>query len=206
MKTKIGLFLAGLFLLSQSAMAQTTFTVSATVPLATSITMTVNSINSTGSAVFTPVSGTALSFDPMTFNSTNGIYVPNHYYSIDIATASGAGTPDTTVTYTEGANPNGATNGLGFKATATFAKEVYTGASTPPTETITSLGKIRFTDLNGTHEPFSAIAPGWLRIYLGVWTGETTTAPIDPANGQPFTNADAAGAYSGTLTITSTIN
>jgi hypothetical protein len=212
MKTKLSLIvLGGMLLIGHNAMAQLTapqtFTVSASVPLSTSVGITVNSINSTGSPVFTPVAGTALSFGTLTYTTTNGIniYLPNHYFSLDVAPIGGAGAPDTTVTYTEGANPNGATNGLGYKATATFAKEVYTSATTPPTETITALGKMRLIDLAATHEPYTAVSGGWLRIYIGIWTG-TTTAPADPTNGQPFSNADAAGSYTGSLLITAVIN
>ena len=49
MKTKLSLILAGLFLLGQAATgwAATTFTVSATVPSATGISVAVSSVNST---------------------------------------------------------------------------------------------------------------------------------------------------------------
>ena len=185
--------------------APTTFTVSATVPQATGIAIVVDSVNSSGTPVFTPVSGTSLSFDPMTFNTTNNIYIPSVYYALNISSSSGSGLPDTTVTYTEGANPNSGSasqGGLGTKTTATFAQELGN------VETITALGKKRLIDLTGTvgHEPYTSLATGsYLRIYVGVWTG-STTAPVDPSNGQPFSNADASGTYTGTLTVTAVVN
>jgi len=207
MKSRLSLILGSLFLLGQvgTVWAATAFTVSATVPTANSISILVDQVNATGTPVFTPVSGTALSFDAgggMTFNATNNIYLPSVYYALNIATAGGGGLPDTTLTYTEGVNPNGATNGLGYKATVTFAQELGS------VETITALGKKRLIDLTGTvgHEPYTALASGsYLRVYLGVWTG-STTAPADPSNGQPFSNADAPGLYSGSLLVTAVVN
>jgi hypothetical protein len=209
MNIKTSIVLGGLFVLLQSAAvwaSTTTFTVSATVPTATGVSIGVDSVNATTN-VFTALAAgtTALSFDPMTLNTTSNIYVPNVYYALNFGVTGGAGTPDVTVVYTEGANPNGTTNGLGYKATATFAKEVVTGTST--TETITALGKKRLIDLTGTvgHEAYTNITGGYLRIYLGIWTG-STTAPADPTNGQPFTAGDAPGLYSGSLLVTSVVN
>jgi hypothetical protein len=207
MKKALSLVLGGLFLLFQAApvWASTAFTVSATVPLATGISLVVDSVNSTGTPVFTQVTGANLSFDPMTFNTANNIYIPGVYYAINVASSSGSGLPDTTLTYTEGSNPNSGSasqGGLGTKSTATFAQELGN------VETITSLGKKRLIDLTGTvgHQPYTSLATGsYLRVYVGVWTG-STTAPADPSNGQPFSNADAAGTYTGTLTVTAVVN
>ncbi|MDE2222767.1 MAG: hypothetical protein KGK03_06825 [Candidatus Omnitrophica bacterium] len=183
---------------------QFNFTVSATVPAATGVSVTVSSVNSSTNAFTTmPAGTTALSFDPMTFNPTLGIYLPNHYFALDFGATGGAGTPDLTLTYTEGTNPNGTSNGLGTKTTATFAKEVLgTGGST--TETLLPQGKMRLIDLSSTHIAASEVTGGWPRVYLGVWTG-STTAPADPSNGKPFSNADAAGTYTGSLVITAVV-
>ena len=210
MKTRLSLILGGLFLLGQAGTgwASTAFTVSATVPTANGINLVVDQVNATGTPVFSPVTGTALSFDQaggMIFNSTNNIYLPSVYYALNISAAGGGGLPDTTVTYTEGTNPNSGSatqGGLGQKTTATFAQELGS------VETITALGKKRLMDLTGTvgHEPYTALSSGsYLRIYVGVWTG-STTAPADPSNGQPFSNTDAPGQYTGTLTVSATVN
>jgi len=210
MKNKVSLLLGGLFLLCQvgTGWASTAFQVSATVPLATGISIVVDSVNSTGTPVFTPVTGTALSFDAgagMQLNSTYNILMPSVYYALNIASSGGAGLPDTTLTYAEGTNPNSGSatlGGLGTKTTATFAQELGS------VETITALGKKRLIDLTGSvgHEPYTALATGsYLRVYVGVWTG-STTAPADPGNGQPFTYGDAPGTYTGTLTVTAVVN
>jgi hypothetical protein len=209
MRKVLSLVLGGLFLLFQSATgwASTTFTVSATVPSATGISVAVDSVNSTTN-VFTLLAAgtTALSFDPMTYNTTNNIYIPSIYYAINFGVTGGAGTPDLTVTYNEGANPNGATNGLGYKATATFAKEVVgTGGTTTETLLTDHGPKKRLIDLSGEHVTYTELAGGYPRIYVGVWTG-STAAPADPVNGQPFSNGDAPGLYTGSLVVTAVVD
>jgi hypothetical protein len=208
MSHRLGLVLGGLLLVGQAAAwaAPTTFTVSATVPSATGIGVTVSSVNSSTNAFTTLSAGTtALSFDPLTFNTTNNIYLPNHYFALDFAVTGGSGSPDVTVSYTEGSNPNGSTNGLGYKSTATFAKEVSNGTSNTETFLTAHGPKKRLIDLSGEHVAYTELTGGFLRMYLGLWTG-STTAPADPTNGQPFTTADGAGTYTGSLVVTAVVN
>jgi hypothetical protein len=169
----------------------------------------VASVNSSSNTFTTlPAGTTALSFDPMTFNTTSNIYVPDHYFAVNFGVTGGSGSPDVTFTYNEGTNPNsGRANqaGLGTKSTATFAKEV-TNTNGSTTETLmTDHGpKKRLIDLGGEHVTGADTAGGFLRVYLGVWTG-STAAPADPSNGQPFSNADAPGQYTGSLVATATV-
>jgi len=213
MKTKLSLILGAAFLACQVvtgwAATTTTFTVSATIPTATGIGITVSSANSATNVFTTLASGTtALTFNPMTFNTTNNIYLPDHYFVLDFAPTGGAGTADVTVGYTEGTNPNGATNGLGFKTTATFAKEVPAAGGTNTETLLTAHGpKKRLIDLTTPeHVAFTEVQPGFPRVYLGVWTGSTTGTAPDPSNGQPFSNGDAPGTYTGSLIVTTTVN
>ena len=207
MKIKMHLILGGLFLMSQVATVQAaaqTLTVSATVPQATGISITVTPVNATTNVFGTPsTSATTLPFGTLTYNAANGIYLPSQYFAIDLGSTGGAGSPIVAVTYVEGTNPNlVATNGLGTKTTATFALEQYTSPTTSPIETISTLGKKRLIDLTGTAGEVATIPSGdWERVYVGVWTG-STTAPADPSNGKPFVNTDNAGTYTGTLTFT----
>ena len=124
-----------------------------------------------------------------------------NYYTVAIGTTGGAGAPVVNVTYSEGTNPNNpgtSTNGLGVKTTATFV----TVNPSNNAETISSLGKKRLIDLTGTAGQLTNIPRGQFeKVYVGIWTG-STTAPADPSNGAPFTNADVAGTYTGTLTFT----
>src|SRR3569623_926644 len=95
-----GALTAGILVASASiAMTVTdskTFTVSATVPAASGVNIIASSVNSTTNA-FTTVNGTSLSFDPLTFDTTNSIFVPNHYFAIDVGPAGGGGSTDVTI-------------------------------------------------------------------------------------------------------------
>jgi len=133
----------------------------------------------------------------LTFDALNGTYLPNHFFAIDVGVIGGAGTPDVTVTYTEGLNPNGAGNGLGWHSAATFVR-VETASEVP----LTAHGpKKLLKDLASEHITPAEVAGGFLRVYAGILTGDATT----PAGGLPFTNADAPGAYNGTLVVTATV-
>ncbi len=221
MKTKLSLILGGLLLLSPAAMAAsnvfpaaapgTAFAVKAAVPSAASISITVNSVDAATGKIFTPVTTPTLDFGTLTFTTTGtppiNVYLPNHYFTLDVAaTAGGAGTPDTNFTYAEGAVPTGqpTTSALGSKSSIVFAKEVFTSSSTPPDETLlTTFGPRRLNQMSATNIPFTSVTGGWLRAYVGVCTGNPAT---DPAGCVPFTNADVAGNYSGTLTVTATVH
>ena len=204
MKTKLSVILAGLFLLFQAgtvwASTITTFSVSATVPAASGVSITVDSVNSlTNAFTLLPTGTTALSFDPMTYDTTNKIYVPSVYYALNFGVAGGAGEPDVSFTYNEGTNPNGSTNGLGHKSSATFAQEA-TGGET----LLTAHPKTMLINVNPTHVAYTELATGsYLRVYLGVCTGSSST---DPSGCAPFTNSDAAGTYTGSLVATATVN
>jgi hypothetical protein len=212
MKNKLSIILGGLLLFNQAAMAQTapTITVSAEVPSAQGLQLTVTPVNATTNVAGTSVvGGTTADFGTLTFNSTLGIYTATNYYEVAIGTTGGAGTPEVNVTYAEGtgtACPNiaaglSSTLGcLGIKSTATFATVPSSGVPV----VAASLGKKRLIDLTGTAgELLSGNIPAgsYELVYLGVWTG-STTAPADPTNGKPFTNLDAGGTYQGVLTFT----
>jgi len=182
--------------------AQTsTFTVSATIPdPPATISITVDSVNSSTN-VFTeePAGTTALSFDPMTLNATTLVYLPGVYYVLNFGVTGGAGEPDVSFTYNEGTNPNGSTNGLGHKSSITFAQEAGSKETL-----LSSHPKTMLINVNPVHVVYTELAAGsYLRAYLGVCTGNSST---DPSGCQPFTNADAAGTYTGSLVATATVN
>jgi hypothetical protein len=178
-----------------------TFTVSASVPTATSVSITATRVNVANNAR-TPVTGTTLSFDPMTFNTANQIWLPDHYFIIDVGTTGGAGNTDATFTYTEGANPNSPGHGLGWKSTATFAKVTSSGQETG----LTAHGPKRMLkDLNGEHILPAELTDGFLRVYLGIVTKDPSATVPDPASSELFTNADRPGTYDGSLVVTATV-
>jgi len=148
----------------------------------------------------------ALNFDPMTLNTGTGVFEPNHFYTIDARTGNdGAGDPQVTVTYVEGAKPPNQTNGLGFKSTAAFTKVTLAGDGV--TEIVTDLAghgpKKLLKDISGELVTAVELAGGFLRLFVGVYLGDD--AAIDIAGGEPFTAADRPGTYDGTLTLTGTV-
>lgn len=205
MKNSLLIALLSVFVLSAPAFAlvtSKTFSIQANIPAATGSNIDAFSVQGTP-PVFTAVPGTVLSFNTgtsMPYNSTLGIYIPTHFYAINVSGTGGAGAPDVTVSYTGDTKPVGQTNGLGVKATATFMKVVGT------TETaLTTHGpKKRLIDVSESIAK-AELGGGALRIYLGVVTKDPAAAIQDPANSEPFTNADQPGAYSGTLLVSATV-
>jgi len=177
------------------------FTVSASIPSASGVSIVATEVDSQSNVFGGTV--TALDFDPMTYNSGLGIWLPDHYFAIDVGVTGGAGSANVTVTYTEGSKPVGQTNGLGFKSTATFVK--ITGPEDDQVEApLAAHAKQLLKDLAGGEQLTGAeLLGGFLRVYVGVFPGDD--AAILSAGGEPFTNADVAGDYDGTLTITATV-
>ena len=187
-----------------------TFLVSASVPAATSVAISAFSVKGTP-PVFTSLgTGTNLSFDPMTFITTNNanIYLPDHFFAIDVVAQGGAGSPSATLTFSQTTNPNAPAHGLGWKATATFTKVTFKGPL--PTDTteapMSAHGpKKLLKDVNGESITTAETAGGWLRVYVGVVTLDTTQTIPDPTGAEVFSNADKPGSYEGTLLISATV-
>ena len=180
-----------------------TFTVSATIPPPSGVSITAFSINGTTN-VWTAVAGTALSFDPLTFNVPNQIYMPDHYFAVNAGPIAGAGSTDVTVSYTEGANPNtgagGSGHGLGWKSVATFARV----NGTTETNLVAHGPKKLLKDLSGEHITPAELGTGTFRMYLGIELNPTATG--EPANAEVFSAADRVGSYTGSLVVTATVS
>ena len=203
-------FFIGLSLVTSSmsfAVDTKTFTLSANIPAATGTAINAFSVNAQGTPIFTAVTGLDLSFNPMIFVTTNGIniWLPNHFFVVDLAPVGGAGSANATFTYMEGANPNTPGHGLGWKSTATFIK--VTGANGSQTETgIATHGpKKLLKDLNGETILTTDFTGGFLRIYIGVVTKDPAATFQDPPTAEVFSNADHSGNYDGQLLISATI-
>lgn len=173
------------------------FAVSATVPAATGVSIVATEVDSATGNFGSTV--TALDFNPLTFDATNGIYLPNHFFAIDVAATGGAGNPDTVVSYAEGSKPAGQTDGLGLRTQAAFVK-VTTGGeqalASHPKSTLTGI-------VGGESIDDTELVGGFLRVYVGIITGDD--ANILSQGGAPFTNGDQSGNYTGTLTVTATV-
>jgi hypothetical protein len=200
MKKTTGSILAALFVLLPVAIsfAASTYTLSVDLPAAEGITVSAASVAVADNA-FTPVDTTLLAFGQMIPNTEFGIWTPPNYFALDIA-GDGPGGRVLTISYSDALNPNiDVAAGLGTKTTATFKKLIWTGATTKPTENdMSGHAQKSLDDVNKNAEVFTKeeLAGGWLRIYVGVSTGELV--------GKPFTNGDASGTYTGQITITDT--
>ncbi len=185
-----------------SLMADTrTFTVSATIPPPSGVSLTAHSVNA-ATNVWTLVTGTALNFDPMTYDLTNQIYRPDHYFVINAGPIAGAGSTDVTVSYTEGANPNTAVggHGLGWKTVATFVKV----SGTTETNLAAHGPKKLLKDLTAEHITPAELGTGTFRMYTGIELNPAATG--EPAGAEVFSAADRVGSYTGSLVVTATVS
>jgi hypothetical protein len=202
------LFMLAVFMLglAPAAMALITdskqFVVSATVPAASGINIVATQVSLPGNVFGASV--TAMDFNPLTFDSTNGIWIPNHYFAVDVGASNGAGNPNITVSYGSESKPAGQVKGLGFKSTATFVK--ITGPAGSQVETpLAAHGpkKLLNSIAGGENITAAEISGGFFRVYVGLYTGDN--AGLNTLGGEPFTNGDKPGTYQGTLTVSATI-
>jgi len=204
MKKVFSIIAAGILFLGQAgwvAADTKTFTVSATIPSATGVGINAFQYDAATNNR-TAVTGTALNFNPMTFNASTNVFLPNHYFAIEVAPVSGSGNTDVTLSYTEGANPASPNHGLGWRSVATFFK--VTGGSTETA--LSSHGpKKMLKDLAGEHVTPAELASAFLRVYVGIVTKDPGATIPDPASSEVFTNATPAGNYDGSLVVTATV-
>ena len=203
MKKSVGFIIAAVLMFMHTEIlsaAVRSFTMSASVPAATGVSLGVSSVTGSGTASL-PSTATTLSFNSMAYDATNGFWEPNNTFVLDVAPSGGSGSVTTVVTYTEGTNQNNTTggHGLGHKATATFMKTTGSGSATTDT-LIAAHGKKRLIDLTGGETVTPAeVAGGWLRVYMGI-----VTDPSVVSGSEIFSNADHSGQYDGTVTVTTT--
>lgn len=179
------------------------------IPTATGVNIVAVEVDSaTNEFGTTPV--TAFNFNPMEFITEGdaNVWLPDHYYAIDVGVTGGTGSTNITVSYTEGSSPTGQpTNStLGYKTTASFF--TVTGGPAPEdqitTPITTSAGsKVLLIDLvGGVSITPTLLDGGFFRGLVGVYPGDdSATLPA----GKPFIGTDVPGTYTGTLTITATV-
>jgi len=176
------------------------FVVSADVPSATTVSITATKmLGADDSVVETDV--TALNFNTggkLVYKPALGIFLSDFYYAIDVGVGDGVGAvASVTTSYTVGGAPQAI--GLEKKATATFVKAVSSGS-----EANIGPGKVLLSSLiAGSTVNSTAWSGGWFRVYVGIYDGGDATLNAD--GGVPFTGADAVGQYTGTLTLSATL-
>lgn len=185
------------------------FPITATIPAATTVNFVVSEVTPGATPVFTSHAGLNLNFATagtgMSFDATNGIWVGSRFFAIDLAPSTAAGVPapgnygSVSFAYSANVVPAGqsATEGLNKRGTLTAVR--VNGDASETKLRSGALGNT-FTNLTNTD-----IAGGFLRVYVGLATGEAVGGvPVVPGS-VPFTNADKPGTYTGTLTITATL-
>ncbi|MBN1869317.1 MAG: hypothetical protein JW847_01900 [Candidatus Omnitrophica bacterium] len=181
------------------------FPITVTVPQATGVNIVAVSVLSEGN-VFGTTPVTSFNFNPLS-PTTSGVWLPDHYYAVDVGVTGGTGSTNITLRYIEGTRPTGQPldNSLGYKTTASFFS--ITGGPAPEdqvsTPLATSVGtKALLINLASdvTITPL-LLNGGFFRAYIGVYPGGDATL----TDGKPFTNADVPGTYTGTLRVTATV-
>ncbi len=167
-----------------------TINVSATVPTMTGgLSVTVSSVNGTGTPVFTPA--TSISFGTLAWNATNHIFLPANYFAVDIGVTDNS-TTAWTITHTRTSLAGNGSN-LDSKVNVSFNKQTSSTAST-------ELQKVSYGNSQSVSYTKAQLAGGWLRIYYGVGTGDPTKP--DATGVTPIGLDTPAGTYNGTVTIT----
>ncbi len=219
MKKTLGLVLMGLMVVGIAAPAHALtaskdFFLTATIPSVSGISISASSIknDASGNPVFS-AAGTSLSFDPLIYKTfavgtaTYNAWLPDHWFAIDVGSTGGAAsTTSVTVTYKDTSFLNGTTgHNLGWKSTLTFM--TVTGSGETAITAHGTGGKMLLKDIPtaGENVTNAQIGAGYLRMYLGIVTKDSTALIPDPAAGEVFTNGDKPGPYTGTLTISATI-
>ncbi|MBN2483613.1 MAG: hypothetical protein JXD21_05390 [Candidatus Omnitrophica bacterium] len=176
------LFLVSFLLVSVAGYTQASkqFVVTATVPKAESLSVTLSRVSAANEDIWTSASNIAFG----ELKLKNGIFLSDYYFVADVGV--NGGTP-WTVQHSVGGDFANA-NGIGDNVNVTFVQQLtsntegwnqkYTIANSNRSYTNTQLGN------------------GWLRVYYGIATGEAGTP------GNPITGTEQAKTYSGTVTFT----
>lgn len=172
-----------------AALSQTV-TVDATVPVAAAgVTVTVSRVTGT-----TWTSASSISFGTLVWDTVNKIFLPASYFAIDVGVSDNVG--GWTVTHTRTSLAGNGTN-LNDKVNVSFVKQTSSTTSEP-------LQYLSYTASNNISYNNLQLAGGWLRIYYGIGTGDTTAGKEDASGVTPIGMDTPAGTYNGSVTITLT--
>lgn len=181
-------------LLSGSVMADT-FTkdiiIKATVPQTQGLSIAISRVrNINGQEVWTPAQ--EISFDDLEYNSENHIFLAKSYYVVDV-----------------GVNSNASTWTISYNATSIVGPNNYkldhhvnlVGVKQKTDSEYTVIGRAAYGDALSFVITKSQLDGGWLRLYYGIATGDSS---VDSPNTTPITTDVPAGIYTGSITITLT--
>jgi len=183
------------------------FPIQVTIPAATSVKFIVSDVKGSP-PVFTAHVGNFLNFDQnnggMKFVAGPNVWLGQGFFAIDLSPANGndpAPGNYQSVTFSYGGQivPAGQApaEGLNKRATLTAVR-----VNSNQTESVLRNGALgAATAALGNAD----ITGGFLRVYVGTATGEVVNGIPTVPGTVPFTNADKAGVYQGTLTISATL-
>lgn len=174
------------------AAQSTTVNVNAVVPTVSGgLTVTVSKVIGT-----TFTGDTAINFGTLSLDTVNNIFAPSdkRYYAVDVGVRDNSGTI-WTLTHTRSSLKKDATNNLDSNVNVSFVKQV--------SSTVGVVDKyLSFNNSNNIAYTKTQLGAGWLRIYYGLGTGNTTTP--DASGVTPIGLNKPAGTYAGSVTITLT--
>ncbi len=192
------------------------FPITATIPAATQVLYKVSVVTPGTPPSFASQTGNSLNFATagtgMSYSTANQIWTASRFFAIDLSPSDASGNPapvrygTITLAYSANVVPSGqaATEGLNKRGTLTAVKVVGTTETT-----------LRKANIGSTFAALSDsdVQGGFLRVYVGLATGETWDHDTNPSTPNvpvvpgsvPFTNGDKPGTYTGTLTITATL-
>ena len=209
---KLFLILVGMSLtlaFSTSVVLAEDFDVSASVPASSSATYTVSRVTN-GGTTFTPWTnnldlGTLKLVDVATPPAPpQFVFLTNDvFYVIDVG-INGVGQPDIDLSYTDIANPNGSPgDGTGLEIHGTVA---WAHVTTGTPDVVVGIDGLSLGETNGITQEIQEedLSTGdFFRLIVGTATGDPA---LNEGAATPFTQADAIGPYSGTLTVTATFD
>ena len=183
------------------------FLISAAVSQATDVNVTLTKIDSQGTADPSDDvwlgSAQGIDFgdlemrtftDPQDSNIKYSVFLPadDSYYAADVG-VNGAG-PWTINHTVQGADfLSGGDDALGDNVVVTFVKQLDSTTSQ-------QLDQVAIMNANGRTYDSTALSGGWLRVYYGIATGDTS----EPSDVTPVAPTQVGRSYSGTVTFTLT--
>ncbi len=210
----IGLICAMLVMAASAAYAGSTTSYPASVTVAGADGVAPVAVRVTGKGTQTGDWGTtpqtSFNFDPLKLTTgTDAAGKPfsallaGHFYAIDLGYTfnGGAAITKIKVEFTGDTKPAGQTAGLGDKGLVTLVKKSIVNGVEQADVLLASPNKLLLKNAATREVNLSEVSGGWLRLYLGLATGDPAAG--EPSGAVPFTPGDLKGTYSGTLKITS---
>lgn len=144
------------------------------------------------------------------FQDGASAFLGDNFYAIDVFPTGGAGLLNVNVTYADTQNQNGSLNdgtGIGGKGIATVVRApIEIDSQNPAFFDEAQLSRTLLQDVpaiifaSDIEDPQARAS--FMRMYVGLATGDPAATPPEPVGAVPFNLADQPGLYSGLLTLT----